>query len=77
MLAGGQHVVISAGIGALIDTAQMNTVLQYAGLFCHKRFLLEKEARVEKLLGRDVGPCAGEEPEEAEFEAIDDAPSEE
>ena len=54
----------------------MNTVLQYADLFHHKRFLLEKEARVEKLLGRDVGPCAGEEPEEAESEAIDDASSE-
>lgn len=69
--------VVSAGIGALIDTAQMNTVLQYADLFYHKRFLLEKEARVEKLLGRDVDLCAGEEPEDAEFEVIDDALSEE
>lgn len=69
--------VVSAGIGALIDTAQMNTVLKYADLFYHKRFLLEKEARVERLLSRDVDLCADEEPEEAEFEVIDDASSEE
>lgn len=38
--------VVAAGIGALIDTAQMNTVLQYADIFYHKRFLIEKEERV-------------------------------
>jgi hypothetical protein len=42
---------VSAGIGALIDTAQMNTVLQYADIFYHKRFLVEKEARVNRLFG--------------------------
>lgn len=42
---------VSAGIGAFMDTAQMNTVLQYADIFYHKRFLLEKEERVKLLLG--------------------------
>ena len=64
--------VVSAGIGALIDTAQMNTVLQYANLFYHKRFLLEKEARVEKLVGHDVELCSEDEPMEADLEVIDD-----
>jgi len=41
--------VVSAGIGALVDTAQMNTVLQYADIFYHKRFLLEKKKRVNLL----------------------------
>lgn len=43
--------VVSAGIGALVDTAQMNTVLQYADIFYHKRFLLEKKERVDRLFG--------------------------
>lgn len=46
--------IVSAGIGALTDTAQMNTVIRYADLFYHKRFLIEKEDRVRLLLG--VGP---------------------
>jgi hypothetical protein len=43
--------VVSAGIGAFVDTAQMNTVMQYAEIFYHKRFILEKETRVNRLLG--------------------------
>lgn len=38
--------VVSSVFGALFDTAQMNTVLDYADLFYHKRFLLEKEALI-------------------------------
>lgn len=41
--------VVSAGIGALVDTAQMSTVLQYADIFYHKRFLIEKKERVSRL----------------------------
>ncbi len=43
--------IVSAGIGALVDTAQMNTVLQYADIFYHKRFLIEKKDRVNNLFG--------------------------
>lgn len=43
--------VVSAGIGALVDTAQMSTVLQYADIFDHKRFLIEKKERVSRLFG--------------------------
>ena len=43
--------VISAGIGAFIDTAQMNKVLTYANIFYQKRFLVEKESRVMNLVG--------------------------
>ena len=35
--------VAGAVIGALFDTAQMNTVLVYADVFYNKRYLLEKE----------------------------------
>ena len=43
--------VVSAGIGALVDAAQMRTVLQYADIFYHKRFLIEKQDRVRLLFG--------------------------
>ena len=38
-------------IGALFDTAQMNTVLEYADVFYNKRYLFEKEARINTLIG--------------------------
>lgn len=38
--------VISALLGALIDTAQMDNVLKYADIFYQKRFILEKEERI-------------------------------
>lgn len=38
--------VVSAVFGALIDTAQMNKVLEYADIFYHKRYILEKESRI-------------------------------
>ncbi|MBQ6934375.1 MAG: EcsC family protein [Clostridia bacterium] len=37
---------VSAAIGALIDTSQMNKVLEYADIFYQKRFILEKESRI-------------------------------
>lgn len=43
--------VAGAVIGALFDMAQMNTVLEYADIFYHKRYLLEKEVRINTLIG--------------------------
>lgn len=42
--------VVGAIIGGLFDTAQMNTVIEYADVFYNKRFLLEKEARINELV---------------------------
>lgn len=38
--------VVSAVFGALIDTAQMNKVLEYADIFYQKRYIMEKESRI-------------------------------
>ncbi len=46
--------VISAVFGALIDTAQMKTVLEYADIFYQKRFILEKEGRINNLIGENA-----------------------
>lgn len=43
--------VVGAVIGALFDTAQMNTILEYADIFYNKRYIIEKEARINALLG--------------------------
>lgn len=43
--------VVGGVIGALFDTAQMNTVIEYADVFYNKRFLLEKEVRINTLVG--------------------------
>ncbi len=54
--------VFSALIGGFFDTAQMNTVLGYADIFYHKRFILEKEVRINTLIYgdndevRDIAP---------------------
>lgn len=61
--------VVSAGIAALVDTAQMNTVLQYADIFYHKRFLLEKKDRVRRLFGVELD---AEPEQEAEVIVLDD-----
>lgn len=42
---------VGALIGALFDVAQMNKVLEYADVFYNKRFLIEKEVRINMLLG--------------------------
>ena len=44
---------LSAIIGALIDTAQMKKVLEYADIFYQKRFILEKEFRIKELLSNN------------------------
>lgn len=59
--------VIGAGFGALIDSAQMRRVIEFADLFYCKRFIMEKPERVKKLCGGttevavDVAEEAGEE----------------
>lgn len=42
--------VAGAVIGALFDTAQMNAILEYADVFYSKRYILEKETRIKRLL---------------------------
>lgn len=45
--------VASAIVSALLDTAQMNKVLEYADIFYQKRFIFEKENRMRILFGED------------------------
>ncbi|WP_051200987.1 EcsC family protein [Butyrivibrio sp. XPD2002] len=45
--------VVGAVIGGLFDTAQMNTVIDYADIFYNKRYLLEKDVRIHKLIEGD------------------------
>lgn len=45
---------VSSAVGALIDTAQMNKVLEFANIFYQKRFILEKESRIYNLLGNEI-----------------------
>lgn len=42
---------VSAVIGATLDSAQMVKIIKYANIFYNKRFLLEKEYRINELLG--------------------------
>jgi len=42
--------LFSSVFGALIDTSQMNKVLEFADIFYQKRFLLEKEERIRILI---------------------------
>ena len=47
--------VVGGVLGAAFDTAQMNTILEYADLFYHKRFIVEKEMRINALLaGKNI-----------------------
>ena len=41
----------SAAFSALVDTAQMNQVLEFADIFYQKRFIMEKENRIAPLRG--------------------------
>ncbi len=41
---------ISAMIGAAFDVSQMNTVIAYADVFYNKRFLMEKQKRIDQLM---------------------------
>ncbi len=45
--------VISGIISACFDTAQMNKVLEYANVFYNKRYILEKQYRIDSLVGID------------------------
>jgi len=58
----------SAGIGALIDTKQMSVVLEYADIFYHKRFILEKEHRVKLLYGLKDDPLPEQEVDATELD---------
>ncbi len=51
--AGKSAIGIGAIIGALFDTSQMNKVIDYANVFYGKRFIFEKEERINTLLGED------------------------
>ncbi len=42
--------VVGGVIGALFDTGQMQKILEFADLFYHKRFLVEKAMRIEELV---------------------------
>lgn len=42
--------VVSAGVSALIDTGEMKKVIEYADVFYNKRFILEKEQRINDLI---------------------------
>lgn len=46
--------VFSAVFGALVDTAQMKRVLEFADIFYQKRFILEKENRVLNLMNDEI-----------------------
>lgn len=45
--------IAGAIIGALMDSSQMKRTLEYADIFYHKRFILEKETRINKLTSED------------------------
>lgn len=42
--------LVGAVVGGLFDVMQMNTILEFADIFYHKRFLIEKEVRIEQLI---------------------------
>lgn len=45
--------IVSAVLGALIDTSQINKVVEYADIFYHKRFIMEKEERIYSIMNLD------------------------
>lgn len=57
---------VGAGFGALFDTAQMSQVLKIADLFYHKRFILEKQERIEKLCSQAA--CSASEADDGHVE---------
>ena len=57
---------VSAGIGALLDTAQMKMVLEYADIFYQKRFIVEKKSRIRSLMEQEENSVI-----EAEFIELD------
>lgn len=56
----GKAVPVFGGvIGALFDASQMNRVLQYANIFYHKRFIIEKQERIAALVGMETASVDG------------------
>jgi hypothetical protein len=45
--------VVGGVIGGLFDYAQMSTIIDYADIFYHKRFIIEKEVRINSLVFAD------------------------
>ena len=57
----GKAVPVFGGVvGALFDVSQMNRVLQYANIFYHKRFIIEKRERITTLVGMETVIVDGE-----------------
>ena len=46
---------VGALIGATLDTSQMIKIINFANIFYKKRFILEKDARINTLLGYTSG----------------------
>lgn len=62
--------IIGAGFGALFDTAQMKRILDFADLFYHKRFIIEKDQRARALVERRPESPTSEDPAEMEEIAL-------
>lgn len=69
--------VIGAVIGGLFDTAVMNTVIDYADVFYNKRYILEKEVRINALIAGDEDDVIDVEPEDIVEVSADDSNDEE
>lgn len=46
--------IVSGGISGLMDLAMMDKIVKYSNIFYQKRFILEKEGRIEALLNGDT-----------------------
>lgn len=56
----GKAIPVFGGVvGALFDVSQMNRVLQYANIFYHKRFIIEKQERIARLVGVETASVSG------------------
>lgn len=52
----GKSIPIVGGvIGALFDTAQMRKIVDYANIFYNKRFVMDKEMRINDIMGMEDG----------------------
>ena len=52
--------VVGAFIGALFDTTQMKKIISYADIFYNKRFIEEKEVRLNTLIHPEEAGCVDE-----------------
>lgn len=46
--------VVSGALGALIDLGQMNQIVEFADVFYQKRFIMEKQGRIDELTSNDI-----------------------